>query len=1432
MKKIAAGLVFLLLGSSQLLYSQSISIPGVTGVSFDTTGGSYNTVFNTNFNVHGIDIVSSGLTLSYNDTDETLSLYGMASATFDGESITVGFGDSDNPGLVITNGTLTSVSLSITSAFTLRSLSITPDNLGFSWTSGTSSFSMYGSLTTTIGSDAINASLGDISDPGLVVDNGSITSINMSISTDFSINGLTITPTNLSFQYDEANSQYEIFGNITAGFDGNTIAGSLGDATTPGFVIQSGALTSLNIGVTGDFSLESLTVSPTSLTFQWDAASNHFEIFGSASISFSGNTADIGLGDDTTPGLVIDSGTITSLSMSLTTDFNIDGLTISPDNLSLVYSNISNQYEAFGNISLQLDGNTVNGALGDAFNPTPGFVINGGNLTSFNINISGNIDLKGISLTSDGITFAYDAASVHFEMYGSATTTIDGNSIALALGDAEDPGVIVDGGSLTHINFGITADFDMKGITISPVGLTLEYDSGNAQYEFYGGLIVKFDGEEVSASLGDANNPGMVYKNGVITHINFGVSGTFSVKGITVIPQILFAFEYDQPSDHFEMYGSVAVTFDAEAINANLGDSSNPGIVYKNGSITHVNFGLTSDFTIKSLFISPTNLTFEYDSGSNHFEMYGDLTFRIGGDEIAANMGDAVNPGLIYQNNSIQHVNIGVTSDFSLLGMKIKTNNLGVDWNGGFDYHIYGDADLSIENENIDADFGTFVNPGIVVRNGSLFSFEVDVNTDLKFGNFEVRAKDLDVHYANSKFQVRGEIELTEIFTLSVTLGSGGQEGLEIDVSGPEPRFKIEDLKIDIQHANLGTIDLKNFELEFNSAGIVESDVDVILPTGTEVDAKLKFVGNPAKLNSIDITYRANNLAEAIEVFEGVQIALLEGSVTNLAYPSYLEVSGKLETIYGGGFSLAGQQATFLEMTDQVTITPSSLSFDASVNVGAYRTGEDTWHNLIGYGDINLFAQFGQYVRVRAEVRIPGDPLIEADAIAYLDNHGHFDALLGVQFLVPRWVPFIGGKHFGSVDGAIRYNRYDLYGSYGAAWVSYHIGGGRRHHRHRHTHYIGAKYDFGTRRVRFIGKRAVNGIRSTILREAGKVSANESSYTLPNTNIVHTFFVEQPAPNSMLIHIDWAEPVDSAIVSVIGPEGVYELTKAVVESENDNTTAPTLGFEENMNLIVGDTTTSFIFTTPTANSDEEIKEASLLDGRYQLVLSFHRDTTAIDTVQFLTMWQEPESNISVEKTETNRFNLTSDYWSSLPDSAFISFYAAGVGPDNEVKLLEHVPATNFNDEGYGTETFSFIPDFVNRKDTLHFFTVIDDKVNPPIKSDSSEAFIYQPDIFGQLNFPGGADSLVAGLRVFVDEDVDGSFDVASTGGLELFGITNASGHFAISGLIPKENYEVRIVLPKGYRLVGGTDRFSPKVINFEGKPVELILDIEAYVEAQ
>lgn len=1131
-------------------------------------------------------------------------------------------------------------------------------------------------------------------------------------------------------------------------------------------------------------------------------------------------------------------------SVTITDAFTIFGISASPTSITLSYQEDADTFTMQGGASVTIDGFEVTGNID--------LVLMSGTIDALNIDVEESMEFKSLSFnnTNESGSFGFSWASEDstFQLKGSATTTIDGNELSVSFGELGDPdsnpGLILQNGVITQLQVSVSADFDLKAISIAPEDLTFKYEADTDLFEMFGSATTTIDENEVSISIGDDENPGIVLDNGTLTNINFGVTADFDMKGITISPDAL-TFQYDEANTQYEMFGSVSVKFDGEEIDANMGDEENPGLVFKNNVVTHVNFGLTAEFGVKGLSVSPTDLTFQYDADGDHFEMFGSISFKIGSDEVEAIMGDVDDPGLIYKNNSIQQVNIGITTDFEVSGLKIKTNDLGAEWHSNNDYNIYGDADLSINSENIDADFGTFSDPGIVIRNGNLHSFEVDLNSDIKLGNLEVETKDLDVKYQNSKFEVTGEMAITEVFSLDVTLGEGDQAGLEIDVSGSEPRFKVEALEIDIEHANLGAIDLKKFDLKFNSSGIEESAVKVVFPQGWEIDADLKFTGNPAKLNSIEIDYRADNLAEAIEMFEGVQIAFLGASVDNLTKPSELKVTGTIETIYGGGFTLDGKSATLLEMRDEVTIEPDYFEVKGDVNVGAYRTGEDHWRSLIGSGDITL--QIGTIenyhpfpksfcemlpaddnfcyttdwsgVKAHASVKIPGDPLIEADATVALDNHKNFDALLDVEFIVPHWVPIIGGKHYGSVDGAIRYKHRDLNHSYGAGWV--------RIKTFWHTYHTGAKYEFGSRKVKSIGSGTISSIQKEINSDLNKSIVSSDA----PKSIVHTFEVDETNPDLVLIEVDWVDEVDSTLITVTGPEGLYELTKVVVVAQNDTATTPTLSYEENMDVVVGDSVATFLLTTPSAfTEDSTIKKPSLIDGRYQLIISYFDELTDIDTVVVHPMWQAPEAELSVSRNDGNGFELELDYWSSLPDSTILSLYVTSSEDFTDERLLDHVYASNFDENGYGTEMLDLNPDFILANDTLYFFGVIEDGFNPPFRTEISPPFIYQPDISGILEFPAEADSLKSGLRVFIDEDVDGSFDTESTGGLELFGITDEDGQFAISGLSNSNTYELRIVLPEGYRIVGEADRFGSEIFTFEGDPQTFALEIEAYIE--
>jgi len=1033
------------------------------------------------------------------------------------------------------------------------------------------------------------------------------------------------------------------------------------------------------------------------------------------------------------------------------------------------------------------------------------------------VTISNNFSVFGIDFTPDSLSLTYIEQEKEITISGKSVIGFEGEQIEVMLN------LTITKKNLTAVIFEVDTNFTLKGLELKPENIGFEWIGGNT-YGLFGTVVTTVEDEELSVSIGDLEIPGITINNGNIEEFSMSITGKFRVKSMVITP-VNLTFNYSIPNDQFEMFGDAIITLEDDDITIIMGDVNNPGIIYANDKISHLSFGISADFSIKELEVAPKELTFEYDRDSSRFIMYGNLNLKIDDDTIDAYLGDSKEPGLIYENNKIHQINIGISEDFSISGLKVKTKDLGILWsdtNGVNEFNLYGDADLSIDNDTLDTNFGTPSMPGIVFRKSSLYSFNVDINSDLKLGNLEVQAKDLDIRYSNNRFELTGEMEIKEVFSLSVLLGQGKQEGIEIDVSGNEPRFKVEDLEIKIEHANLGAIDLKNFDLKFDQYGIKESDVDVIFPEGWEVEAKLKFDGNPVRLNSIEIDYLADDLEKAIEIFEGVQLSYLGAKVNNLDHPSRLSVSGDIGTIYGGGFTLDGKSATLLHMKDNITISPNFFELKGDVNLGAYRTGSDNWHSLLGSGKIDLSVGTKNNwsgVRASADVKIPGDPLIEADATVTLDNHKNFDALIDLEFIVPHWVPFIGGHHYGNIDGAVRYKHNMLHQSYGAGWVHFKV--------FWHTFHVGAKYNFGNRRISGLSGHSINSIKREINNDQKKTN---SSIDQPKI-IAHSFELDDLEPSSMLVEIDWKESVDSALISIIGPMGYYELTKAVVHTQGDSLNVPIITHEENMNIIYGDTSTVFHFTSiQSFNNDSTKFSSKLYDGRYQLVISFFDNTSPIDTITFNPIWDEPEISIDVKKGESNDFKFSIDHWSSVPDSTILSLYVSSTPDMVEPRLIDHVINPNSDEQGYGSIKFDFKPDFVKSTDTLYFYGIIDDGVNPPKTSLVSNGFIYEPSLMGYINFPENSDSLRQGLRVYVDEDLDGSFDVLSTGGLEPFGITDSLGYFSIDSLTPNREYDLRIVLPNGYRIQGQSDNFGSETIKYFGTGQKIEIDVETYVE--
>ena len=136
----------------------------------------------------------------------------------------------------------------------------------------------------------------------------------------------------------------------------------------------------------------------------------------------------------------------------------------------------------------------------------------------------------------------------------------------------------------------INAGFTLKSLSFKLKDLTFMYDKAKDYYKLYGEASAKIEGDDVDVLLGNANNPGIVFQNGEIDHINMGITADFKLKSLNIDPDSL-SFEYDKSSTEkiYKIYGGLNLNLDGKIVDANFGNENNPGLTLTNGSIEELN---------------------------------------------------------------------------------------------------------------------------------------------------------------------------------------------------------------------------------------------------------------------------------------------------------------------------------------------------------------------------------------------------------------------------------------------------------------------------------------------------------------------------------------------------------------------------------------------------------------------------------------------------------------------------------------------------------------------------------------------------------------------------------------------------------------------------------------------------------------------------
>jgi hypothetical protein len=296
-----AGLKF---ETSELPQDEPVVDEGANGKTFSLKSGNYavklgNTTIRFNVGLK-VKVDSSGVSIvSFSATGVQNSAFTIGNATFQVETLTVDYVPAER-----------TLNISGKARFTFKAGSANVD------------------LAVTLGTKA---------EPGLVIKNGALESLKVTVDGTFELLKLSIAAESLTIAYHKENSEFAIYGGVkvsTAEQGGVQVlkdfAVTLGSEKTPGIKVVDGRLEALDIAINGDINLFKLTAKSKNLRVRYTAAENQLQITGALSITLANKlTLEASLPGD---GLLIDTNTgkvqIRGVGLKAQSNINFGAMTI------------------------------------------------------------------------------------------------------------------------------------------------------------------------------------------------------------------------------------------------------------------------------------------------------------------------------------------------------------------------------------------------------------------------------------------------------------------------------------------------------------------------------------------------------------------------------------------------------------------------------------------------------------------------------------------------------------------------------------------------------------------------------------------------------------------------------------------------------------------------------------------------------------------------------------------------------------------------------------------------------------------------------------------------------------------------------------------------------------------------------------------------
>ncbi|MBX9660275.1 MAG: LamG domain-containing protein, partial [Nitrospiraceae bacterium] len=489
----------------------------------------------------------------YNGNDFTFSLSGSASVAI-GTTINLGvsFGHTNKstgsvtPGMILRNGNLESLDVTVNGAFTVYGITFGADDLEFTYqnrsqfpagtpyTAGTVytgtydlsrpynsdnyTFGMSGSVFVTVGEAlSMTATFGRTEKdgsvtPGLVIRDGQFVSLDVTVRAPFAVGGKTFADALLNFSVTSATQTFSLTGLARVSlFDGmasaSVMLGKVADDGTileNGILIVGGQLRSLDLTINSNllvgvatFTIKDLRVHYSQLAETIRGISypaKTFTMGGTASMNIALlANVDVQFGGNGTEGLVVTNGQLIKLDMTVNASvLAFGGYALANGNLVIAYSSAASTFTMTGDASIELpEIARVKVTLGG--NGTAGLVINTQNnvVVSFNMLVTSDFSIAGMKFGQSALVMTYADSTRTFTMVGNAKMNLGINTFTATLGGTlsngtTSQGVVIRNGRLIQVDATISTGLGVPGLQLGTASLYVGYDALTGTFDFTG----------------------------------------------------------------------------------------------------------------------------------------------------------------------------------------------------------------------------------------------------------------------------------------------------------------------------------------------------------------------------------------------------------------------------------------------------------------------------------------------------------------------------------------------------------------------------------------------------------------------------------------------------------------------------------------------------------------------------------------------------------------------------------------------------------------------------------------------------------------------------------------------------------------------------------------------------------------------------------